>query len=52
MDKIKTVNSQIRIPKETWLELKKIALKEKRSINAQLIYIIEKFIKEETKEEK
>ena len=43
------ISSQIRIPEETWEKLKKIAAKEKRSVNAQLIYIIEKFIKESNK---
>lgn len=41
------ISSQIRIPEETWEKLKKIAEKEKRSINAQLVYILEKFIEEE-----
>ncbi len=41
------INSQIRIPEETWEKLKKIAEKEKRSINAQLVYIVEQFINEE-----
>ncbi len=43
-------NFTLRIDEEILLELGKIAEKEHRSINSQLIYIIEKFI-EENKEE-
>lgn len=41
--------SNIRVPEDLWEELKKIANKEERSINAQLIYIIKKYIEEQNK---
>ena len=40
------VNSQIRIPEELWDKLKEISEKEERSINAQLVYILKKYIEE------
>ena len=40
------VNSQIRVPDELWDKLKEISEKEERSINAQLIYILKKYIEE------
>lgn len=40
----------LRIDENTLEELGKIAEKEKRSINSQLIYIIEKFIEENSPE--
>lgn len=43
------ISSNIRIPEDLWEELKKIASKEERSINAQLIYIIKKYIEEQQK---
>lgn len=43
------ISSNIRIPEDLWEELKKIASKEERSINAQLIYIIKKYIEEQNK---
>lgn len=47
------VNSQIRVPDELWDKLKEISEKEERSINAQLIYILKKYIEEyESKLEK
>lgn len=42
------ISSNIRVPEDLWEELKKIANKEERSINAQLIYIIKKYIEENT----
>lgn len=52
MDKAqKMVNSQIRIPEKSWEKVKKLASNEKRSINSELIYIIEKYLKENKKEE-
>lgn len=45
------ISSQIRIPEELWEELKKIAEKEKRSVNSELVYIIEKYIEEQKKED-
>ena len=42
----------LRIDENTLEELGKIAEKEKRSINSQLIYIIEKFIEEEKEKNK
>lgn len=41
------ITSNVRIPEELWEELKKIAEKEQRSINSQLIFIIKKFIEEQ-----
>ena len=43
------ISSNIRIPEDLWEELKKIASKEERTINAQLIYIIKKYIEEQNK---
>mgnify|MGYP001632156221 FL=1 len=43
------ISSNIRVPEDLWEELKKIANKEERSINAQLIYIIKKYIEEQNK---
>ena len=43
---LKIVNSQIRIPKDSWEDLKKLAQTEKRSINQELVYIVEKYIEE------
>lgn len=43
------VNSNLRIPEELWNKLKKIAFDEKRSINSEIIYIIEKYIEENKK---
>lgn len=40
------VNSQIRVPEELWDKLKEISEKEERSINAQLVYILKKYIEE------
>lgn len=45
------ISSQIRIPEELWEELKKLAEKEQRSVNSQLIFIIKKYIEEQKKEE-
>lgn len=42
-------SSNIRVPEDLWEELKKIASKEERSLNAQLIYIIKKYIEEQQK---
>ena len=44
------ISSNIRVPEDLWEELKKIANKEERSINAQLIYIIKKYIEEQNKQ--
>ena len=43
------ISSNIRVPEDLWEELKKIANKEERSLNAQLIYIIKKYIEEQQK---
>lgn len=40
------VNSQTRVPEELWDKLKEISEKEERSINAQLVYILKKYIEE------
>lgn len=39
----------LRLEEETYEELKKIADKEERSVNAQIIYIIKKYIEEHKK---
>ncbi len=38
------ISSNIRVPEELWEKLKELADKEKRSINSELIYIIEQYI--------
>ncbi len=43
------ITSNIRIPEDLWEQLRVISEKEKRSINSQLIYIIEKYIEEQKK---
>lgn len=40
------ISSNIRVPEDIWEELKKIADKEERSINSQIVYIIKKYIEE------
>ena len=45
------VTSNIRVPEDLWEELRKIAEKEERSINSQLIFIIKKYIEEQKKED-
>ena len=44
------ITSNIRVPEDLWEELRKIAEKEERSINSQLIFIIKKYIEEQKKE--
>ena len=51
-DEEKIVSSQIRMPKASWMELKKLAQKEKRSINKEIVYLLEKYIREYEKENK
>lgn len=43
------ISSNIRVPEDIWEELKKIANKEERSVNAQIVYIIKKYIEEQNK---
>lgn len=43
------ISSNIRVPEDIWEELKKIANKEERSVNAQIVYIIKKYIEEQQK---
>lgn len=45
------ISSNIRVPEDLWNKLKEIAIKEERSINSQLIYIIKKYIEEQKKED-
>ena len=40
------ISSNIRVPEDLWNDLKKIANKEERSMNSQIIYIIKKYIEE------
>lgn len=44
------ISSNIRVPEDLWNDLKKIANKEERSMNSQIIYIIKKYIEENKKE--
>lgn len=44
------ISSNIRVPEELWEQLKKIAEEEKRSINSEIIYIIEKYINQQKKD--
>ena len=44
------ISSNIRVPEEIWEKIKKIAETEKRSINSQIVYIMEKYIEEKEKE--
>ncbi len=41
------ISSNIRIPEELWDKLRKIAEKEERSINSEIIYIIKKYIEKD-----
>ena len=43
---MRMISSNIRIPEELWNQLRQLAYEEKRSINSELIYIIEKYIEE------
>ncbi len=43
------ITSNIRVPEEIWEQIKEIAQKEERSMNAQIIYILKKFIEEQEK---
>lgn len=43
------ISSNIRVPEDIWEELKKLANKEERSVNAQIVYIIKKYIEEQQK---
>lgn len=45
------VQSNIRVPEDIWRKLKEIALKEERSINGEIIYIIKKYIEEQEKKD-
>ena len=40
------ISSNIRVPEDLWEELKKIADKEQRSINSQIVYLIQKCVEE------
>ena len=42
----------LRIEEETYEEIKKIADKNERSVNAQILYILKKYIEEKKKIEK
>lgn len=44
------ISSNIRVPEEIWNKIKEIAEKEKRSINSEIIYIMEKYIEEKEKD--
>lgn len=38
------ITSNIRVPEEIWEKIKEIAEKEKRSINSQIVYIMQEYI--------
>lgn len=38
------ITSNIRVPEEIWEKIKEIAGKEKRSINSQIVYIMQEYI--------
>lgn len=40
------ITSNIRVPEEIWEKIKEIAQNEERSMNAQIIYILKKYIEE------
>lgn len=44
------ISSNIRVPEDIWEKFKELANKEERSINAQIIYIMKKYIEEKEKE--
>lgn len=46
------ISSNVRVPEEIWEKLKKIAEKEERSINSQIVFILKKYIEEKEKEDK
>lgn len=46
------ISSNIRVSEDLWNDLKKIANKEERSMNSQIIYIIKKYIEENKNEQK
>lgn len=43
------ITSNIRVPEEIWEKIKEIAQIEERSMNAQIIYILKKYIEEQEK---
>ena len=45
------INSQIRIPEELWNKIKEISVREERSINSQIIYILKTYAEEYEKKE-
>ena len=45
------INFTLRIDEETHEEIAKIANKEERSINSQIIYILKKYIEEQNKKD-
>ena len=45
------MNLTLRLPEELYKELKTIALKEERSINGEINYIIRKYIEEQNKKD-
>lgn len=44
------IHTSIRIDEETYEKITKLANKDKRSINSEIIYLLEKYIKLEEKE--
>lgn len=45
------ISSNIRVPKDIWEKLKIIADKEQRSMNSQIVYLIQKCVEEQEKKE-
>lgn len=46
------ITSNVRIPEDIWNEIRKIAEKEQRSMNSQIIYIFQRFLEEQKKDNK
>lgn len=40
------INSQIRVPEEIWEKVREISEQEERSMNAQIVYILKKFVED------
>lgn len=45
------ITSNIRVPEDLWEKIRRISIEEERSINAQIIYILKKYIEEHQKKE-
>ena len=43
------IQSNIRVPEDIWDKIREISEEEERSMNAQIVYILKKYIEEHTK---